>query len=76
MRKKLFYQISTSGRTADINIYGDITGNAELINAWMDTDTGAVSARSIVQEKTVNPVREPISLCPFDFYSPCVSCRL
>ena len=50
MRKKLFYQISTSGRTADINIYGDITGNAELINAWMDTDTGAVSARSIVQE--------------------------
>ena len=50
VRKKLFYQISTSGRTADINIYGDITGNAELINAWMDTDTGAVSARSIVQE--------------------------
>ena len=50
MRKKLFYQISTSGRTADINIYGDITGNAELINAWMDTDTGAVSARSIVQQ--------------------------
>lgn len=50
MRKKLFYQISTSGRTADINIYGNITGNAELINAWMDTDTGAVSARSIVQE--------------------------
>jgi ATP-dependent protease ClpP protease subunit len=50
VRKKLFYQISTSGRTADINIYGDITGNAELINAWMDTDTGAVSARSIVQQ--------------------------
>ena len=50
MRKKLFYQISTSGRTADINIYGDITGNAELINAWMKTDTGAVSARGIVQE--------------------------
>lgn len=50
MRKKLFYQISTSGRTADINIYGNITGNAELINAWMDTDTGAVSARSIVQQ--------------------------
>ena len=50
MRKQKFYQITTSGRTADINIYGDITGDAELINAWMDTDTGAVSARSIVQE--------------------------
>ena len=50
MRKQKFYQITTSGRTADINIYGDITGDAELINAWLDADTGAVSARGIVQE--------------------------
>ena len=50
MRRQKFYQITTSGRTADINIYGDITGDAELINAWLDADTGAVSARGIVQE--------------------------
>lgn len=50
MRKQKFYQITTSGRTADINIYGDITGDAELINARLDADTGAVSARGIVQE--------------------------
>ena len=50
VRKQKFYQITTSGRTADINIYGDITGDAELINAWLDADTGAVSARGIVQE--------------------------
>lgn len=49
MRRQKFYQISTSGRTADISIYGDITGDAELINALMETDTGAVSARSIVK---------------------------
>lgn len=50
VRKQKFYQITTSGRTADINIYGDITGDAEWINAWMDADTGAVSARGIVKE--------------------------
>ena len=50
MRKQKYYQITTSARTADINIYGDITGNAELINAWCEADTGAVSARGIVQE--------------------------
>lgn len=50
VRKQKYYQITTSARTADINIYGDITGNAELINAWCEADTGAVSARGIVQE--------------------------
>ena len=50
MRKQKFYQITTSERTADINIYGTITSNAEVINRWYDADTGAVSARGIVQE--------------------------
>ena len=52
MRRQKFYQITVSSenRVADIIIYGDITGNAELINAWCEADTGAVSARGIVQE--------------------------
>ena len=50
MRRQKFYQITTKERTADVSIYGDITGNAELINAWCEADTGAVSARGIVQE--------------------------
>lgn len=49
MRKQKFYQITTNERTADINIYGDITGNAEMINKWYDAEM-AVSARGIVQE--------------------------
>lgn len=49
MRKQKFYQITTNERTADINIYGDITGNAEIINKWYDAEM-AVSARGIVQE--------------------------
>lgn len=50
VRKQKYYQITTNARTADINIYGDITGNAEVINSWYDADTGAVSARGIIQE--------------------------
>lgn len=50
MRKQKFYQITTNGRTADVNIYGNITSSAEVINRWYEVDTGAVSARGIVQE--------------------------
>ena len=50
MRKQKFYQITTNERTADINIYGSITSSAEIINRWYEVDTGAVSARGIVQE--------------------------
>ena len=48
MRK--FYQIATSGRTADINIYGNITADADIINAVLDADVGGVSSKGIVQE--------------------------
>ena len=47
---KRFYQIATSGRTADINIYGDITADADIINAVFDADVGGVSSKGIVQE--------------------------
>lgn len=47
-----YYQIAVAQatRTADIFIYGDITGSAEIIDAILDTETGAVSARGIVHE--------------------------
>ncbi|MBR2257114.1 MAG: Clp protease ClpP [Blautia sp.] len=48
MRK--FYQIATSGRTAEINIYGNITQDAETLNAIVGEDTGMVSAHGIVSE--------------------------
>lgn len=48
MRK--FYQIATSGRTAEINIYGNITQDAEMINAFVGEDTGMASAHGIVSE--------------------------
>ena len=48
MRK--FYQIATSGRTAEINIYGNITRDAEALNAFVGEDTGMVSAHGIVSE--------------------------
>lgn len=48
MRK--FYQIATSGRTAEINIYGNIAQDAEMINAFVGEDTGMVSAHGIVSE--------------------------
>ena len=48
MRK--FYQIATSGRTAEINIYGNITQDAETLNAFVGEDTGMVSAHGIVSE--------------------------
>ena len=48
MRK--FYQIATSGRTAEINIYGNITQDAEIFNAFVGEDTGMVSAHGIVSE--------------------------
>lgn len=48
MRK--FYQIATSGRTAEINIYGNITQDAEALNAFVGEDTGMVSAHGIVSE--------------------------
>lgn len=50
VKKQKYYQIVTKERTADISIYGDITGSAEIINEWYEADTGAVSARGIVQE--------------------------
>lgn len=46
---KRFYQITKQGRTADINIYGDISSHAEIVNKWYDADL-QVSARSIVSE--------------------------
>jgi len=45
-----FYQIATSGRTAEINIYGNIAQDAEMINAFVGEDTGMVSAHGIVSE--------------------------
>lgn len=42
VKKQKFYQISTSGRVADINIYGDITSLP-----WLDSD---VSAHGIKEE--------------------------
>ena len=48
MRK--FYQIATSGRTAEINIYGNIAQDAEMINGIIGEDTGMVSAHGIVSE--------------------------
>jgi ATP-dependent protease ClpP protease subunit len=45
-----FYQIATSGRTAEINIYGNITQDAEALNAFVGEDTGMVSAHGIVSE--------------------------
>lgn len=50
VRRQKFYQITTHDREADINIYGDITGDAELINAIFHEDLGDVSARGIVKE--------------------------
>ena len=49
--KKVFYQITRDDdtRTADINIYGDITGSAEIIRSWIGDD-GSVSARDIKRE--------------------------
>ena len=47
---KRFYQIATSGRTADINIYGNITADADIINAVFDADVGGVSSKGIVQK--------------------------
>lgn len=49
MRKQKFYQITTEGRTADINIYGEISSTAEIINNFFDAEL-EVSARGIVQE--------------------------
>lgn len=50
VKKPKFYQILTNGRVAEIYIYGDITGDAEIINAIFDVDTGMVSARGIIKE--------------------------
>lgn len=51
MSKKVFYQITRDNdtRTADINIYGDITSNAEVYRNWWGDD-GSVSARDIKSE--------------------------
>ena len=38
-------------------------------HVYRDADSG-------FSVQTVNPVMEPVSLCPFDFYPSCVSCRL
>lgn len=50
VKKPKFYQILTNGRVAEIYIYGDISGDAEIINAIFDVDTGMVSARGIIKE--------------------------
>ena len=51
MSKKVFYQITRDNdtRTADINIYGDITSNADVYRNWWGDD-GSVSARDIKSE--------------------------
>ena len=38
VRRQKFYQITTKERTADVSIYGDITGNAELIKGGKLSD--------------------------------------
>ena len=52
MRKQKYYQVSTSGRTAEINIYGDITSFADVLKRWYgDNDNiTEVSAYSILKE--------------------------
>lgn len=50
VKKPVIYQILTRGRVADIYIYGDITADAEVINAIFEVDTGMVSARGITKE--------------------------
>ena len=49
MRRQKFYQITTNDRTAEINIYGEISSTAEIINKWVDAEV-EVSARGIIQE--------------------------
>ena len=49
MRRQKFYQITTKERTAEINIYGEISSTAEIINKWVDAEV-EVSARGIIQE--------------------------
>lgn len=44
-----YYQISTADRTAEIDIYGDITSDAEILNNFFG-DTGARSARGLKAE--------------------------
>lgn len=50
MKRKTYYQMTENAetRTADINIYGDITSNAQLIRAWWGDD-GSRSAMDIKQ---------------------------
>lgn len=50
MKRKTYYQVveNTETRTADINIYGDITSNAQLIRALWG-DNGSRSAMDIKQ---------------------------
>ena len=50
MKRKTYYQVTenTETRTADINIYGDITSNAQVIRAFWGDD-GSRSAMDIKQ---------------------------
>lgn len=50
MKRKTYYQVAENAetRTADINIYGDITSNAQVIRAFLGDD-GSRSAMDIKQ---------------------------
>ena len=49
--KQKFYQISTSGRTADINIYGDITSWP-----WFDTDVSSAGIKDEIDALDVDDI--------------------
>ena len=52
MKRQKFYQITTSGRTADIIIYGDITSLATDLTRWYgdDENIAEVASRQIIKE--------------------------
>ena len=51
VKKQKFYQISTSGRVADINIYGDITSWP-----WLDSDVSAYGIKEEIDTRFVNDI--------------------
>lgn len=51
MENKRFYQITTNGRTADINIYGDITSYE-----WYDSDVSAHSIKTEIDALDVDEI--------------------
>ena len=51
VKKQKFYQISTSGRVADINIYGDITSWP-----WLDSDVSAYGIKEEIDALDVDDI--------------------